>query len=172
VRFFPIALVACLACSCGGQASLEGGVYHDPEARYRVGNLGTGWSELGGVASQNDIAYFQEALGAIVQVNASCDPELDIPLVALTNHLLIGFTERDIKEQTLVPLDAREAMRTHVHAKLDGVPRELLFYVLKKDGCVYDFALIAPPGDPFSRASVSFEAFVRRFHAQGGPAAR
>jgi len=100
----------------------------------------------------------------IVQVNGSCDPALDIPLVALTNHLLIGFTEREyVTEPELRQLDGREALHTHVRAKLDGVPRELYFVVTKKDECVFDLSLIAPPGERFASALPAFEQMVASF---------
>jgi hypothetical protein len=163
------ALVVSLA-ACGGGGTFHSGVYHDSEATYSVGALGPGWSRVS-TDDASDLAFMNDAQGAVVQVNASCDPGLDIPLEALTNHLLIGFTEReDVEPQERVPLDAREALRTHMRAKLDGVPRELLFYVLKKNDCVYDFALVAPPGDPFEGARPAFEALVAGFHveAEGG----
>ena len=99
---------------------------------------------------------------------ASCDPDLDIPLSSLRNHLLIGFTERELRDERLVPLDSREALRTHLVAKLDGVPREMVLTVLKKDGCVYDFALVAPPGGEFERARGDYERLLAGFHAGGG----
>lgn len=146
---------------CGGGSSLEGGVYRDPEARYRIGELGDGWTRVG--VDQNDLAWHHEGVGAVVQINATCDPFQDVPLTSLTNHLLIGFTARDIRSQQLVPLDGREALRTHVVASLDGVPRELLLYVLNKDNCTYDFALVAPPGEPFAAGAPAFERFVQGF---------
>lgn len=151
------------ASGCGGgSGQLRGGVYRDAEARYRIGSLPGDWQRLR-VEDQNDLAWRSAGLGAIVQVNATCDPASDVPLTALTNHLLMGFTERDLRDQGVVPMDGREALRTHVVARLDGVPRELLFYVMKKDDCVYDLTLIAPPGPTFERALVAFEPFVRGF---------
>ncbi|MDQ3037255.1 MAG: hypothetical protein M3Y87_32980 [Myxococcota bacterium] len=157
--------------ACGGP-ELQGNVFVGGETRYRIGDLGAGWQRLS-VADQNDLAYHHGGMGAIVQANATCDPGADVPLTALTNHLLIGFTERDIREQRVVPMDEREALRTHVVARLDGVPRELVFYVIKKDDCVYDFALITPPGESFLRAAPDFERFVAGFttdvpQAEGG----
>lgn len=156
-----------LATACGGP-TLRDGVYRDEEARYRIGELGPGWSTLS-VADQNDLAWHNDALGAIVQVNAVCDPGRDVPLTALTNHLLIGFRERQVVTEAYVPMDGREALRTHVVATLDGVPRELLLYVMKKDDCVYDFALITPPGDSFLRAQPTFERFVGGFSTAASP---
>lgn len=157
-----LGLVALTPGCGGGHGQLRGDVYSDREARYRIGPVGGGWERLT-LEDQNDLAWRSARLGAIVQVNSTCDPASDVPLTALTNHLLMGFTERDLRTQELVPMDGREALRTHVVARLDGVPRELLFYVLKKDDCVYDLTLLAPPGPPFERALVEFEPFVQGF---------
>jgi hypothetical protein len=161
-RSIALALAISYAGCGGGGAHLHGNIYEDREARYRIGDLGGGWEPVH-VASANDLAWHDPSTGAIVQVNASCDPSADIPLSVLTNHLLAGFTGRDVREQAVVPLDGREALRTHLVARLDGVPRELLFYVMKKNECVYDFALIAPEGDGFASALLRFEPFVQGF---------
>ena len=99
-------------------------------------------------------------LGAIIQVNATCDPDMDVSLSGLRNHLLIGLTEREVQSEETISLDGREALRTHVVAKLDGVPREMMLTVLKKDGCVYDFMLI---GANDSAGVSAFERFVHGF---------
>ena len=91
--------------------------------------------------------------------------EEDVPLPALTKHLLFGFTERQVQSQERIPLDGREALVTHAMAKLDGVPRELVLVVLKKNGCVYDFALAAPH-ETFERARHDYEALVAGFRTE------
>lgn len=149
------------ACS-GGSRQLHGTLYRDDEASYRIGPLSSEWQRLT-VEDQNDLAWHHGRRGAIVQVNSTCDPASDVPLSALTNHLLMGFTERDMREQAIVPMDGREALRSHVVARLDGVPRELLFYVMKKDDCVYDLTLLAPVGAPFESTLLEFEPFVAGF---------
>ena len=154
-------LFALLFAGCGGGPSLTGHVYRDAEARYRVGELSASFVRL--ELGQNDLAWHSEDLEALVQVNATCDPFQDVPLTSLTNHLLIGFTDREWRAQRTVPLDGREALRSHVRARLDGVARELVLVVLKKDQCTYDFALIAAPGEHFDAARTAFEAFVVGF---------
>lgn len=163
----PLACVVTLAACGGGGGQLRGSVYSDREARYRIGTTPAGWERLR-VEDQNDLAWRSARTESIVQVNATCDPASDVPLTALTNHLLMGFTERELRTQELVPMDGREALRTHVVARLDGVPRELLFYVLKKDDCVYDLTLFAPVGPSFERALVDFEPFVQGFTTSTG----
>ena len=156
------AFVASLAFGCGAGGELRGSVYRDHESLYEIGPTGSDWRRLR-VDDDNDLAWESNRHRAVMQINSTCDPTSDVPLFSLTNHLLVGFTARDIREQTLVPLDGREALRTHVVANLDGVPRELLLYVLKKDDCVYDMALIAPEGDSFTSALTEFEPFAHGF---------
>lgn len=158
-----ISLLACAAC---GGATYTNGTYSDATTSFHVDPPGAGWRRLG-VEAQNDLAFEHEGTATLLQVNASCDASLDIPLVALTNHLLVGFTERsEVEPQALVPLDGREALRTHLVAKLDGVARELLLTVLKKDGCVYDFALLGPPGEPFAQARPAYDAMLAGFRTE------
>jgi hypothetical protein len=115
------------------------------------------------VSGQNDLAWHHAGHEAFIQVNASCDPALDIPLRALTNHLLVGFTEREVLSQLVRSFAGREALETVVQAKLDGVSRQLALTVLKKDGCVYDFALVAAPGDTFQEARHAYNAVLTSF---------
>lgn len=156
-----LVLLAIAFAGCGGGTHLHGRDYRDDEAHYRIGELGEGWAPI--TVQDNDVAFHSERLGAIVQVNASCDPAGDIPLTVLTNHLLAGFTQRQTLSEDLLPMDGREALRTHVVASLDGVPREMLIFVLKKNDCVYDLVLVAPQGEPFTRAQTVFESFVSGF---------
>ena len=156
-----IALVLATAAGCGG-ATFEGNTYRDAEASYRVGNWPAGWTRIE-VGEGADLAFEASALDSVAQVNATCDPSLDIPLSSLTNHLLIGFTEREELTQETVPFAEREALVTDVTAKLDGVPRRLRLVVLKKDGCVYDFALVGPPDARFDRARADFDAWRAGF---------
>jgi len=150
--------------ACGGSGSYEGGSYTDSEARYAIGEPGAGWERVD-VAGDNDLAFTHDALAAVIQVNATCDPGMDVPLAALRNHLLIGWTEREVQSEDLIDLDDREALQTHLVAKIDGVPRELVLTVLKKDGCVYDFAVVAPPGAGMSQARPSYDSVVSGFRA-------
>lgn len=159
------ALVLVTSAGCGGGARLRGSVYRDDEASYRIGPVASSWTALD-VEGEGDLAWHDARAGAVIHVNASCDPGADVPLTALTNHLLAGFTQRELVTEELVPLDGREALRTHVRARFDGVPRELLLYVMKKNGCVYDLGLVTPTGAAFEDALLSFEPFVAGFSTE------
>ena len=144
--------------ACATTGTLQGGVFHGAQTSYRIGPVGPDWTPVT-VNRQNDLAWHNGAEGAVMHVDSDCDPGLDIPLTALRNHLMIGFTEREILQEERVPMDGREALRTHFRAKLDGVPRDILSQILKKDGCVYDFALVGPPEARFDRARADFDAW-------------
>lgn len=143
-----------------GDPQLRGRVFDRGDVRYRVGELPAAWRVL---ESDGDVAFFRRELAAIISVNARCGHrDDDVPLEALTQHLLIGWTAREVVSQETIPFARREALHTIVRARLDGVPRELSLYVLKKNGCVYDLSYVAPP-ERFDEGAGDFEAFVRGF---------
>ncbi len=155
-------LSALLVGGCGG-SNFSNGVYEDEEAKYHLGTPPPAWQRIDLTGQLDDLAWRHEPTGAVIQVSAHCDSEFDIPLTHLTNHLLIGFTDRVFTSQEEVSLDGREAQKTHLRAKLDGVPREMLLYVIKKNGCVYDFALAASPGQRFATTRPDFERMLGGF---------
>ena len=147
---------------CATTGTLRNGVYRGEQTSYRIGPVSSDWTPVT-VDHQNDLAWHSESKGALMHVDSNCDPALDIPLEALRTHLMIGFTEREVAEEELVPMDGREALRTRLGAKLDGVPREILLQILKKDECVYDFALVTPPGEAFESALPDFDQMLAGF---------
>lgn len=152
-----------LLSACGG-ASYAGGVFHEGDVHFAVEAPQGHWRSAA-VEGAHDLAWTHSETAAVIHVGGSCDPRLDLPLAALTNHLLIGFTEREVLEEERRPFQSREALDSHVIAKLDGVVRELRLVVLKKDDCVYDFALVSSRS-AFDDASVTFSAVLDSFEAR------
>jgi hypothetical protein len=160
----PLSL-ALLSVACSA-ASLKGNVYSGDGLSFRVGDVPPTWSRLSERGAT--LAFRDEQGGASVLLNARCkNADDDVPLAALTRQLFMTFTEREAALQNTVPLDGREAMHTVLKARLDGVPKIFDVYVLKKDGCVYDFALISAP-DTFDANRSAFERFVTGFHTLAG----
>jgi hypothetical protein len=151
-----------VALGCGADASFRRGIFHDGDVRFRIGGLGPAWERV--AVTGSDLSFHNEAIAGVIAVNGDCDRENDPPLRQLLMQLVIGFTERDVVLEELLPLDGREAMHSIVRARLDGVPMMLDLYVLKKDECLYDFSYVAPPRE-FEKARVEFEAFVSDFRA-------
>lgn len=155
-------LAGVFAVACGG-ASFDGATYRNENVAFRVPRPPAGWEPLD--ISHGALAYRDREHDAIIAVNGRCgvDDE-DVPLASLTHHLFLQFTDRSIRTQEVVPFNGREAMHSELSAKLDGVPKMFDVWVLKKDGCVYDLVLIAPPAS-FDAGLGQFHTFVRGFTA-------
>lgn len=165
-RLLPLLFV--LAAGCGGSraASFDGATFKDGPVAFQIGAVPSTWKRLD--VSDASLAFRDDPHAATVLLNARCRrTEGDVPLVALTNHLLMGSTERDVKSQEVETFDRREALHTKVRAKWDGVPLALDIFVLRKDGCVYDFVYTAPI-DSFEAGTADFETFVRGFRTLPG----
>jgi hypothetical protein len=160
-RTAPVAaLLSLLVAACGG-ASFDGTTYHGEGFAFRVPPPPAAWHRL--EVSHASLAFRDDAGDTTVALNGRCriDGE-DVPLAALTQHLFLQFTDRELTAQEVVSLDGREAMHTALVAKLDGVPKKFDVWVLKKDGCVYDFVYIARP-DRYDAGLADFQNFVRGF---------
>lgn len=164
-RLAPLILALVLAACSKGEA-WDGRVYHAGRASFRTGPVASTWQRADVQGAM--LAFRDGENGGAINVYGRCGKDADdVPLVALTNHLLLGFTERDVKSQKVIPLDGREAMHTVVTAKLDGVLVSLSIYVLKKDGCVYDLVWVSSP-ERFDAGVQHFDEFAAGFATVGG----
>lgn len=161
-----------MAAGCAA-SSFKQGVYRDPNTAFVLGPIPEGWKSVG--MPDVDLAFRSEAEDATVAVNSRCHRDGDdVPLEALTRHLFLYFTERQPLSQRELMIDGRAALRSELLARLDGVQKHFTTYVLKKDGCVYDFMYIArvAMGDEAGAAAPpakrkAFDEFVQGFHTVG-----
>jgi hypothetical protein len=145
--------------ACG--AAFDGTTYRGPGYAFRLPPRPESWQR---VEAEGVNLAFRDAQGSsTIAVSARCGKDADdVPLEALTRHLFIQFTEREYSIEETVPFDGREARHTVMTAKLDGVPKKFDFWVLKKDGCVYDLYLIAEPAR-FEAVAAEFRKLVSGF---------
>ncbi len=162
-RFLALGLLAwALAATpgCGGP-TFDGKVYRSNEIAFRIGPVPKTWRsiEVEGAA----LSFRDDSNNATVAVNGRCGVDGDdVPLAALTHHLFLNFTNRVVGSQRELVIDGRGALRTELDAHLDGVPKRFVVYVLKKDGCVYDFMWIGVEGAPATNVE-EFDHFVAGF---------
>ncbi len=153
------------AAGCGtAPPKLEGNVYRDGKVAFQVGEVPGAWHQV----DVDDAALaYRDDKGASVLINGQCNLRgTDIPLLALTNQLIMGTTEREYVKEETIQFDHREARHTILRAKLDGVPLVWDIYVMKKDGCVYDLVFVAP-SDHFEQGRDGFERFASGFRTEG-----
>jgi hypothetical protein len=160
-RSFPLVLLLPLLGCTHRQYSQ--GVFAKDGVRYKVGELSRSWRAL--EVESNDLAYVSNDSPHSLAVNSTCTPTGDASLQVLTQHLLLGFTDRELVSEEPRMMDGRASLRSRYKAKLDGVPVEMMLVVLKKDGCVYDFTYLSPPGR-FDEKRESFERVLAEFHAE------
>jgi hypothetical protein len=155
-----VMLLAANACSTSG---LQGNIFRSGDVAFRVGPIPDHWQLLDQEVQSEELASFafrDDRNGVIVGAAGRCHRDGDdVPLRALTQHLYLGFTNRQIEHEQDLMLDGRAALRTEMTASLDGVPKHLSFVVVKKDGCVYDFWHIASD----SGQNPEFDQFVQGF---------
>ncbi len=161
---FVLLVGGLVSVGCGGHR--QGDTFDNGKVRYRAPDPGPGWSEV--VVDNADVAWFDDAHAAALLLNSHCEGVDDAPLQALTNHLVMGMTDRAVVRQETIMLSGREAMETEMTAKLDGVPRHMAMLVLKKDGCVYDLVLAAPP-QHFDTVRAGYRNVKARFDVEARP---
>jgi hypothetical protein len=150
--------VAGLLVSSCASSQFDGRVYRNGELAFRVGEVPTSWRRI--EVEDTLLAFRDDHSEATVAVNGRCGKDGDdVPLESLTHHLFLQFTDREIVGQTKLSLDGRDALKTELVAELDGVPKHFTVFVLKKDGCVYDFWYISHDGKQIE----NFERFVQGF---------
>ncbi len=143
---------------------LDGDVYRGKQIAFRVGERPAGWTPL--EVSHASLAWRDDAREGSILLNARCGPATSsdaTPLRALGEHLVLGTTAREWASAETIPFDGREALHGRVTAKLDGVPMGYDLFVLRKDGCIYDFVYVAPPAR-VAEGVPGFEHFVQGFH--------
>ncbi len=162
-RTFLVMLVVLVVAGGCRHAELRDGVFSKSHVRYRIGQLPAGWRRAS--LRENDLAWIFDTTGHSIAVNSTCQGYEDAPLPVLTQHLLMGFTDRHSMGQQDFTLDGREALRSHYRARMDGVPVELLLVVMKKNNCIYDFTYVSPDGR-FEEKLPDFERVLQGFKTE------
>ncbi len=139
-----------------GNAAKRGATYH-------FGMPTEAWRPVRDV-SDIQVAWVNEKLDGvgIIELHAQCDEQGDSSLVQYTDHLRIDWDAWSVLEQEEVELVGRAALRTVVDASLDGIARRNEFWIVKKNGCLFDLRYSAGPAD-FKSGQADFESVVRGF---------
>jgi hypothetical protein len=157
-----LALGAVIAFSgCAGRR-IENGVYHSDKG-YRLTLPGPDWSVAADSKADLELRH-QDGLAAML-ANAECDDRAKSRSAGLLlGQLLIGLLDRATIEQNEVPLNGQQALHRVLDGRVaaDGAPTRIEAYVLKDQGCVYDFAYAAPPAS-FEAWRADFRRFVESF---------
>ena len=162
-----LALAAVIAfAGCAGRR-IEDGVYHS-EKGYRLTLPGADWTLATDSKADLELRH-QDGLAAML-VNAECDERATSRSAdLLLGQLLIGLQDRATIEQNEVSVNGQQALHRVLDARTsaDGAPTRIEAYVLKDQGCIYDFAYAAPPAS-FETWRPDFHRFVQSFTKERG----
>jgi hypothetical protein len=155
------------SAGCGHGQSFEEGVYRKGSLEVRVGPVPAAWRRV--TIDGADLAFRDDQRSGSALFDVRCGlRDDDAPLSSLTQHLIMGTTDREYDTQDTIPFDGREALHTLLRAKLDGVPMQYDIYVMKKDGCIYDLVYVAPPA-LFTAGAADFERFAAGLQTVASP---
>lgn len=132
------------------------------EATYAFGLPGEGWRSPRGRIPEVQVAWINPRYAGLIQLHVACDDQGDSSLEQYTDHLRIDWTEWNVVSQTRERLAGRDALRTVVEAKLDGVERKNELVVVKKNGCLFDLHYSADPAG-FGRGRADFQRVLDGF---------
>lgn len=163
-------VVSCLTISCfsvsrrGGIAGIQGRTLHNGVRAFEVGPLPVEWSPPHNQLKQ--AVYTHEGMQATIVTDALCGKKFeDAPLKRLAADLFEPLEKAHVKSENGFVLDGRNAYRIMGEGALDGVPMGMAVVVLKKDFCLYDFVLFAPPKH-FPAAEKDFKDYVSGFRTR------
>jgi hypothetical protein len=139
-----------------------GSVIMTNHQRYRVGAIPPGWREQ--KVGRRGMAFHEPTTGALMTTQAACGAAFeDAPLKGLMGSLTSGLAPDTVEPAQSLRLDGRGALRQSSYRVVDGVRVFIDAVVVKKNGCAFDFVLLAPPAQRQRVASL-FETFVHGFH--------
>lgn len=152
----------------GSVSSYENATVHtEGGGSFKVGELPHEWQRQD--FEYRAIYFKHQTYPVAIEVDAFCKGSLDDgPLPILSNQLYYGMTKQHRLFRKSIVLDGREAIRTLVSGKMDGVVLHLDTVVVKKHGCLFDFAYISAPED-YDKGVRDFENFYQGFQYIQGP---
>src|SRR5271156_5972665 len=102
-RALPLSFLVVAALGCGSSPPrLEAGVYREGPIAFRIGDVPAEWHPVR--VEGAPLAFRDEPHLASILLDGRCyRKDDDVPLVALTDHLLMGTTGREIFSQETVP---------------------------------------------------------------------
>jgi hypothetical protein len=160
-------LIACGGWRGHGDTYYARGIGH-AEPTYAFGSPGPSWHPLDRFPGVQ-VAWGRRPGGGIIEIRGQCEEQGDSSLEQYLDHLRIDWTGWSVQEMAQERLQGRAALRAVVVAELDGVPRKLEFWVLKKNGCLFDLRYGAEPAS-FPGGLADFRRVVAAFRFPKGGA--
>jgi len=156
-------LLVCGALSCASKGTWRDNVFESSKLKYTIGQPDANWEPVSFKGA--DAAWLSKRDDASLLISSGCEKKQDIPLAGLTGQLLIGLTDQNTIEQKTLQNSGRDALETQISAKIDGVPRRMMIFVMKKNDCVFDIVFASSP-ENFEENVATYFAVRDAFEAE------
>jgi hypothetical protein len=111
--------------------------------------------------SQADKAWQSPKTGNSISYFSDCKSS-SLPLKAIRTNIFTGVESLKILDEGVATYNAREALRSIVIGKMEGVPIKINLIIFKKNMCTYSLSYVALL-DQYDRELSSFNKFVEGF---------
>lgn len=125
----------------------------------RINFLSSNWKPL--TPDTADYAVQNPVTSSIITANSMCKKYDSTSLKHLTINIMSGVEEPETLHTQTLMFSGREALKTSIKGKLDGVITYMDIMTVRKNRCVYDFILISPSSQSFKKDQASFERFLK-----------
>ena len=102
----------------------------------------------------NNISYFSQ-----------CDDKADPELESIRNELALGLHDYHVLSSNRFPYNGREALRSVIKGKVDGVETQMDVVVFKRNNCIYTLSLVGLAAKAQEDGKI-FSQFVEGFQAK------
>ena len=99
------------------------------------------WKEI--KPDNSDQAFLNSKTKSILIANSLGKKYQSTSRENLMGNILSGIDNVKVEQNDEHKLVSRDALRSYVRGKMDGVPVYMILQVIKKNRCIYDFALIS-----------------------------
>lgn len=128
---------------------------------YSLNFKSDGWSSMD--PQDADYAFFSNTTKSILLLNSLCDLYEATSLNHLTSNMMGGIENIAIQSEEERKLVNRKSLRTYASGEIDGVPISLILETVRKDDCIYDFALISSTQEIRTKDEKSFNNLLTSF---------
>jgi hypothetical protein len=112
------------------------------------------WESIG--ARNADSAFMSKETQSILIINSLCDVYEATSLNHLISNMIGGIENIVIQNEEEKKLANRKSLRTYATGEIDGFPISLMIETVRKDDCIYDFALISSSREIRSKDEQAF----------------
>ena len=112
----------------------------------------------------SDEMWISSKTASTISFYTSCSPS-EPPLKNIRASAFAGLESMNISKEENITMSEREALKSDIEGKAEGVPVKIQFIVFKKNSCSYHLSYVSLK-ENFEKEIAHFTKFVRNFRAQ------